>query len=134
MEPDALDTLDAIMAGLHTLAGHAETVEDEQLRNRLTGAVVGLRAAVLTARGQVTHLRQQIAQLQTESRTYEGEPARRPIRGPQPRLKWGCYQFDDTEGLFCTACWDQRQRRIRTMRYNNENLVCPNCRMLFPFR
>jgi hypothetical protein len=134
MEPGALDTLDAIMAGLHSLAGHAESVADEQLRNRLTGAIVGLRAAVLTARDQVTQLQEQFEQVRSEARPYGDEPPRRPARGVQPRLKWGCYQFDDSEGLFCTACWDKRQRRIRTMRYNNENLVCPNCRMLFPFR
>ena len=49
-------------------------------------------------------------------------------------MKWGCYQFDDTEGLFCAACYDKRNRRIRTMRYNSDNLVCPNCRTLFSVR
>lgn len=123
MGPDTLDTLDAIMAGLHTLNAHAESVADEQLRARLTGAIVGLRAAVLTARDQVTQMQAHIGKLQAGTRASIA-----------PRMKWGCYQFDDAEGLFCARCWDARQRRIRTMPYNPGNLVCPNCRALFPIK
>jgi hypothetical protein len=137
MSSDPLDTLDAILAGLHTLATVSETVAEEELRNRLTAAVTGLRSAVLTARGEVQHMQEQFERALTQSRQYGGEMRYggevRP-RGAQPRMKLGCYQFDDTEGLFCTACYDKRNRRIRTMRYNSENLVCPNCRMLFPVR
>ena len=132
MASEPLDTLDAILAGLHTMGGDAEAVENEELRNRLTGAVVGLRAAVLTARGQVLQMLEQHQQTLSQTRQYAGE--QRPPRAQQQRMKWGCYQFDDTEGLFCTACYDRRNRRIRTMRYNSENLVCPNCRALFPMR
>ncbi len=138
MSSDPLDTLDAILAGLHTLSGVAETVAEEELRNRLTGAVAGLRSAVLTARGEVQHMQEQYEQTLAQSRPYGAELRHsgeiRPRVGPTPRMKWGCYQFDDTEGLFCTACYDKRNRRIRTMRYNSENLVCPNCRTLFPVR
>jgi hypothetical protein len=104
----------------------------------LAGAVSGLRAAVLTARGQVQHLQEQFDQTLAQTRQYGGEiryynePKQRNIQ--TPRMKWGCYQFDDSEGLFCTACYDKRNRRIRTMRYNSTHLVCPNCRMLFPVR
>jgi hypothetical protein len=132
MSSDPLDTLDAILAGLHTLGGVAETVAEEELRNRLTGAVTGLRSAVLTARGEVQHMQEQFEHTLAQAGQSGGEI--RPRGGPAPRMKWGCYQFDDTEGLFCTACYDKRNRRIRTMRYNSGNLVCPNCRTLFPVR
>lgn len=131
---DSLDTLDAIMAGLHTLAADAESVADEQLRARMTGAIVGLRAAVLTCRDQVLQMHDQHDQVVAQARQQAVEAPTTRGRGPAPRMKWGCYQFDDTEGLFCTACYDKRNRRIRTMRYNSENLYCPNCRMLFPVR
>jgi hypothetical protein len=133
MAPESLDSLDAILAGLHTLAGHAETVEDEQLRQRLTGTIVGLRAAVLTVRGQVLHMQDQLEQLTAQTRDHAAAQPVAP-RNRTPRMKGGCYQFDDTEGLFCTACYDKRNRRVRTMRFNSANLVCPNCRMLFPVR
>lgn len=132
MPSDPLDTLDAILAGLHTLNGAAEAVAEEELKNRLTGAIVGLRSAVLTARGEVQHLQEQYGQTLAQTRQYAADA--RPRVGQTPRMKFGCYQFDDTEGLFCTACYDKRNRRIRTMRYNSDNLVCPNCRALFPVR
>jgi hypothetical protein len=138
MSSDPLDTLDAILAGLHTMNGLAETVAEEELRNRLTAAVTGLRSAVLTARGEVQHMQEQFEHTLSQTRQYGGElrPGGevRPRGTQPPRMKWGCYQFDDTEGLFCTACYDKRNRRIRTMRYNSANLVCPNCRALFPVR
>jgi len=132
MASEPLDTLDAILAGLHTLGGDAETVEGEELRNRLTGAIVGLRAAVLTARDQVLQMQEKYERAQSQTRHYGGDFG--PPRAQQPRVKWGCYQFDDTEGLFCAACYDKRNRRIRTMRYTSDNLVCPNCRTLFSVR
>jgi hypothetical protein len=133
MGPESLDTLDAVLAGLHTLAGHAGSVEDEQLRHKLTSTIVGLRSAILTARGQVLHMQEQLEQLTAQARQFSGEPAS-ATRHRAPRMKWGCYQFDDSEGLFCTACFDKRNRRVRTMRHNSANLVCPNCRTLFPVR
>jgi hypothetical protein len=130
---EALDTLDAILAGLHTLGSDAEAVEKEELRNRLTGAVGGLRAAVLTARGQVLHMEEQYEAELAQSRQHAPDP-RPGLRQPTPRMKWGCYQFDDAEGLFCAACSDKRNRRVRTVRHNSDNLVCPNCRTLFPVK
>src|SRR5215471_8182820 len=117
MAAETLNTLDAILAGLHTLATDAETVGDDPLRQRLSGAIVGLRSAVLTARGQVLQLQDRYQQLVEESRQSASEPASQTSR--PPRMKWGCYQFDDAEGLFCAACYDKRNRRIRTMRYNS---------------
>jgi hypothetical protein len=133
MGPESLETLDAVLAGLHTLAGHAASVEDEQLRQKLTGTIVGLRAAILTVRGQVLHLQDQFEQLTAQTRDF-GSPQAATPRVRTPRMKLGCYQFDDTEGLFCTACYDKRNRRVRTLRHNSANLVCPNCRTLFPVR
>jgi hypothetical protein len=133
MAPESLDTLDAVLAGLHTLAGHAASVEDEQLRQKLTGTIIGLRSAILTVREQVLRQQEQFEQLTAQTRDYGGAQSALP-RNRTPRMKWGCYQFDDTEGLFCTACYDKRNRRVRTVRHNSEHLVCPNCRTLFPVR
>jgi hypothetical protein len=129
----APDTLEAILAGLHTLAGHAETVADAPLRHKLTAAIAGLRSAALSARDEVVQLQEQYERLAARTHGGGGADAAAPARRT-PRMKWGCYQFDDSEGLFCTACYDHRNRRVRTMRYNSGNLVCPNCRALFPVR
>jgi hypothetical protein len=132
MSPDPLATLDAVMAGLHTLAEIAEETADEGVRQRLTGAVTGLRAAVLTVRDQILRQQEQHQQLLAQARQAGTEPP--PRRERAPRTKYGCYQFDDTEGLFCAACFDRQNRRIRTIPHGGTALVCPNCRAVYPYR
>ena len=132
MAPDPLGTLDAVLAGLHTLIEISEDIPDESVRTRISGAVTGLRAAVLTVREQILHQQGQ----------HEGETAKlrqtidaaSPRRDRTPRTKFGCYQFDDAEGLFCSACYDRQGRKVRTIPRAGNTLVCPNCRAAYPFR
>jgi hypothetical protein len=99
------------------------------LRNPLTGAVTGLRAAVLTTREQIL---QQQEHYQQHARQAEEQ---RPIRWDRaPRQKHGCYQFDDTEGLFCPAYYDKQGGRVRTIPHKGNSLACPNCRSVYPYR
>jgi hypothetical protein len=49
----------------------------------------------------------------------------------KPRLKWGCYQFEGEEGLFCTACYDLKRARIQTTRLNSSQRACPVCKAVF---
>jgi hypothetical protein len=130
MAAESLENLDAVLAGLNTLAETAESVQDEQTRHRLTGAVVGLRAVVLNVRGQVLQMQGAYDRLAAEKR--EANRVVPPERNKPARIKWGCYQFDDIEGLFCSACYDKKGRRIRATRVNATSLVCPNCRTTFP--
>lgn len=30
----------------------------------------------------------------------------------KPTLKEGCYSFEGSEGLFCTACWDSNEKKV----------------------
>jgi hypothetical protein len=43
----------------------------------------------------------------------------------KPRRKWGCYHFDDDDGLFCTACYDTKGQKIQTTRLNPNFRQCP---------
>lgn len=122
MSPDPLATLDAVMAGLHTLAEIAEEAGDEVVRQRLTATLTGLRSAVLTVRDQI------VRQQEQQQTLAQARPER------VLRTKHGCYQFDDTEGLFCAACYDRQNRRIRTIPRGGAGLVCPNCRTIYPYK
>lgn len=132
MVPDPLGTLDAVLAGLHTLADISGEVGDEALRNRITGAVTGLRAAILTVRSEVIHQQERCADLESRLQHAQAPAGRRTERAA--RMKFGCYQFDDAEGLFCASCYDRQGRRIRTIPRAGTMLVCPNCRAEYPFR
>lgn|SRR5690242_5684633 len=131
MISDALDTLDAVLLGLNTLAETAEGVRDEATRHRLTGTIIGLRAAVQTARDQIEQAEREHETLVAErARPAPAEPAFRE----RPRnSKWGCYQFHGVEGLFCPACYDAHGRRVRTLPVRGD-LRCPNCRAAYPMR
>jgi hypothetical protein len=128
MADESLPSLDAVLIGLHALAETAESVPDEALRQRITGTIVGLRAVILNVREEVLQLQANYDRLLAQQPT-PGEVAR-PQR--PPRMKWGCYQFDDTEGVFCAACYDNRGRKVRATRVNSTSLVCPICRTVFP--
>ena len=133
MAPDPLGTLDAVLAGLHTLVDISEDIPEESLRTRISGAVTGLRAAVLTVREQI--LRQQEQHEEQVAQLRRGAEAAAPRRDRAPRTKFGCYQFDDSEGLFCAACYDKQSgRRVRTIPRAGTALVCPNCRAAYPMR
>ncbi len=133
MVDESLQSLDAVLAGLHSLADTAETVQDEQVRLRLTGTIVGLRAVILNVRDQILQLHDQNERRAVQMRRQGDDPLLVP---PQRTLrkKWGCYQFEDSEGLFCAACYDNKGRRVRATRVNAESLVCPNCRSVYPRR
>ncbi len=48
----------------------------------------------------------------------------------KPRKKWGCYQFEGEEGLFCTACYDTKGKKIQTTRLNPNFRQCPVCKAM----
>ncbi len=51
--------------------------------------------------------------------------------GKKPQLKWGCYQFEGEQGLFCTACYDTKGQKIQTTRMNSNFRMCPVCKAKF---
>jgi len=53
------------------------------------------------------------------------------VTAAKPRLKWGCYEFDGEEGLFCTACYDTKGQKIRTTRLSSKFRQCPVCKAVF---
>jgi uncharacterized protein YbaR (Trm112 family) len=132
MAPDPLGTLDAVLAGLHTLVEISEDIAEETLRTRISGTVTGLRAAVLTVRDQI--LQQQEQYGDEAAKLRQKLEAATPRRERALRTKFGCYQFDESEGLFCAACYDRQARKIRTIPRAGNTLVCPNCRAAYPMR
>ena len=41
--------------------------------------------------------------------------------------KWGCFQFEGDDGLYCTACWDTKKQKIQTTRTVGSFRKCPVC-------
>lgn len=131
MATDPLPTLDAVLAGLGSISEIVAEIDDEVVRRRIDATVTGLRAAVLTARGQIVRQQEHYAGVEAQMRQVAGTPVRRER---PPRTRYGCYQFDDAEGLFCPACYDRLGRKVRTLPHGGSELACPNCRARYPYR
>jgi hypothetical protein len=71
-------------------------------------------------------LKEKLAAIQKENRLL------RQITPPEDEkpvgVKWGCYQFKDDEGLYCTGCWDSKRKKILTTRATSTFRLCPMCR------
>ncbi len=45
----------------------------------------------------------------------------------KPTLKWGMYEFEGEEGLFCPVCYEKDGLKIPASRVNANYYQCPNC-------
>ncbi|WP_148312757.1 hypothetical protein [Marinobacter similis] len=74
---------------------------------------------------EAASMKEQLAALQEENALlrHVAVPAEEKPSG----TKWGCYQFESEEGLFCTACWDSKRRKSRTTRFTAKFRTCPVC-------
>jgi hypothetical protein len=48
-------------------------------------------------------------------------------RKMKPKLKWGCYEFEGEEGLFCIKCYETQARKHPTTRMNATQRQCAVC-------
>lgn len=46
----------------------------------------------------------------------------------KPTIKFGCYQFDGEEGLYCTACYDTKGQKSLTTHLGGPIRMCPVCK------
>ncbi|MBW8035960.1 MAG: hypothetical protein FVQ79_10090 [Planctomycetes bacterium] len=44
-----------------------------------------------------------------------------------PTLKWGCYQFEGRDGLYCPACYEMHGKMIPAARLAGGHYKCPVC-------
>ena len=77
------------------------------------------------AKIQIADLKYQLAAQADEMRTLK---MAQPAAKEKPTIKWGCYQFEGQEGLFCTACYDSKGQKSLTNRVNSRFRMCPVCR------
>jgi hypothetical protein len=98
----------------------SKNIEQAEFKNLLADLSMELADAKL----QVVGLKEQVAELQQRN----SELARaRPENKQKPKLKWGCYQFEGEEGLFCTACYDTKGVKSQTSRVTSRFRLCPVC-------
>lgn len=100
----------------------SKNLEEAEFKNLLADLSIELADVKLEA----SALKEELAAIQEENRILKQTT---PSDDEKPiGVKWGCYQFKDDDGLYCTGCWDSKRKKIRTNRATSTHRLCPVCR------
>ena len=119
---DPITTLDHAITLVRRLREISKNVAESEFKNVLADLANQLADAKL----EIAALKEQLATAREELRAVQTAAAPRE----KPTVKWGCYQFPDDEGLYCTACYDTKGAKNRTTRLNANYRRCPVCQAL----
>lgn len=108
-----------IVGRLREVSKHISEVEFNNLLAALSGELAD-------AKLQIADLKEKLAiQAQEIQSLRRADPGRKQ---KPSGVKWGCYQFEGEEGLFCTGCYDSKGLKSLTNRVNSQSRSCPVCR------
>ncbi len=88
----------------------SKNASEAEFRNLLAD----LSNELADAKIHIASLKEQIASLTEENHALKNAKAEKKEK---PILKWGCYQFEGDEKLYCTACYDTKGQKNVTTRY-----------------
>lgn len=100
----------------------SKNIQEAEIRNLLAD----LSNELADAKLQLATVKEQVARLSEENQALK---AAKPENKQRPTVKWGCYQFEGEEGLYCTACYDTKGQKVLTNRVNSRFRACPVCRV-----
>jgi hypothetical protein len=117
----AINNSISIVAKLREIS---KNISEAEFRNLLAD----LSNELADAKIQIASLKERVAILIEENHTLRSA---KPEKKEKPTLKWGCYKFEENEGLYCTACYDAKGQKILTTRLNVRFRQCPICKAMF---
>jgi hypothetical protein len=121
---DLVTTINHSIALVTRLREISKNISEAEFRNVLADLSNELGDAKL----EIAALKEQLARVNEEYRQLK---AAVPEKKQKPKLKWGCYQFEGEEGLYCTACYDVKGLKVITSRMNSNYRSCPVCKSVF---
>jgi hypothetical protein len=119
---DIISSLSTSITLVQRLREISKNIAEAEFKNLLADLSNELADVKLEAAA----LKEAVAKLQEENRvlkTTAPDKADKPIG-----TKWGCYQFKNDDGLYCTGCWDSQRKKIRTNRAIAGFRICPVCK------
>ena len=119
---DIISSLSNSITLVRRLHEISKNVAEAEFKNLLAD----LSSELADVKLEAAALKEMVATLQEENRVLK---ATTPDKEDKPiGTKWGCYQFKDDDGLYCTGCWDSQRKKIRTNRANSRFRLCPVCK------
>ena len=103
----------------------SKNIEDAEFKNALADLMSQLAEAKIDA----AQAKEKLATLMTENVELKATLESQDAPDPDPPIgkKWGLYQFEGEQGLFCTACWETEKRKSSTTRLSGGFRKCPVC-------
>lgn len=118
---DIISTISNSISLVKRLREISKNIEEVEFKNLLADLASELADVKLEA----ADLKEKLSTLQDEVRVIK---ATTPDKDEMPiGIMWGCYQFKDDDGLYCTGCWDSQRKKIRTNRATSRFRTCPVC-------
>ena len=117
---DPVSALTHALSLAKRLRAISKNVSEAEFKNVLAD----LLSQLADAKVQAAELKNQLAAQAEEIRSLKTAA---PAAKVKPAVKWGCYQFEGEDGLYCTACYDSRGAKSRTTRLDSNFRKCPVC-------
>lgn len=118
---DVVSSVNGAIALVSTLREVAKKIDQAEIRNLLAD----LSNELADAKMAVAELKEQLATASDENRLLK--EARLEEREKPSEFKWGCYKFEDDDGLYCSACYDTKGQKIRASQVIG-HYICPVCK------
>jgi hypothetical protein len=110
---DIISSISNSITLVHRLREISKNISEAEFKNLLAD----LSSELADVKLEAATLKEKVAVLQEENRLLK---AVAPDKEDKPiGTKWGCYQFKNDDGLYCTGCWDSQRKKIRTNRVNS---------------
>ena len=111
----------ALAKRLREISKHIEDVEFKSLLADLSGQLADMQLEVAQLKSKIASLQEENALLKCTALPVDEKPTGR---------KWGCYQFEGDDGLYCPGCWDSRRTKSSTTRLHSKYRMCPVCQAM----
>ncbi len=118
---DIITTISTSITLAKRLREISKNIEDAEFKNLLAD----LSSELADLKLEAASLKERIAELQEENALLK-QTAGPADEKPSGR-KWGCYQFQSDNGLYCPACWDSKRKKSSTTRVNANFRLCSVC-------
>jgi hypothetical protein len=118
---DIISTVSSSITLVQRLREISKNIADAEFKNLLAD----LSSELADVKLEAAALKEKMASLQEENRLLKQTSS--PTDEKPIGVKWGCYQFQGDEKLYCTACWDTKRQKSLTTRANSNFRLCPVC-------
>lgn len=120
---DIIATISTSITLAKRLREISKNIEDAEFKNLLAD----LSSELADLKLEAASLKERIASLQEEN-TLLKQTSSPADESPIGR-KWGCYQFQGNNGLYCPGCWDAKRKKSSTTRLNSNFRLCSVCQV-----